>query len=96
MRQMSALKKVVLTERHLSLSRTKHTLSDSQGRQKFPPFVSLAITHCPEDSGFFLMHICENGQVADTWHLTLEDAFQQAEFEFEVKPDEWTDTNEPF
>jgi hypothetical protein len=42
------------------------------------------------------MHICENGQGTDTWHMSLDDAFHQAEFEFGVKAEEWIEANEPF
>jgi hypothetical protein len=96
MSEMTAIRKVALTEHHLRPGRTKHTLSDSQGRREFPPFTSLVIAKYPEDPGFYLMHVCENGQGTDTWHETLDDALHQAEFEFEVKPEEWKETNEPF
>jgi hypothetical protein len=42
------------------------------------------------------MHICEKGQAADTWHENLEDAMHQAELEFGVQAEEWTEANEPF
>jgi len=96
MSQMIAIKKVVLNERHLRPGRTKHRLSDSQGLRDFPPFVSLVITRYPEDPGFYLMHVCEDGQGADTWHETLDDALNQAEYEFGVKIEERIEVNEPF
>ena len=96
MSKMMAIKKVALGEHHLRPGQTKHTLSDSQGIREFPPFVSLVITQSPGESGFYLMHCCENGQGADTWHETLDDALHQAEYEFEVKPEEWIETNEVF
>lgn len=50
-----------------------------------------SLTIEPADSGFFLFRLDEAGVcVADTWHLTLEDAKVQAEFEYAVSPDEWT------
>jgi hypothetical protein len=93
---MLAIKKVKLTDRHLSPGRTKHTLSDSEGVRLFPQFTSLAITQADGDSGYYLMHLCDSGLGTDTWHESLEDALNQAEWEFGVLPDEWTDVHEPF
>jgi hypothetical protein len=81
---MVAIKKVTLKKHHLSPGRTKHTLSDSKGVRPFPPFTSLAITRYGEESGYYLMHICDNNLGTDTWHETLEDALGQAEWEFGV------------
>jgi hypothetical protein len=93
MSKMTAIKKVVLAEHHLRPGRTKHTLCDTQGSREFPPFVSLVIAQYPGDSGYYLLHLCEDGHGTDTWHETIDDAFHQAEYEFEVKPEEWDETN---
>jgi hypothetical protein len=93
---MLAIKRVKLTHHHLNPSRTKHTLSDSTGVRPFPPFTSLAITQYGDDPGYYLMHICDNNLGTDTWHETLKDALHQAEWEFAVLPEEWTDVREPF
>jgi len=55
----------------------------------FPPFVRLEIAQYPNDSGFYLLHICASGEVADTWHESIEEAMHQAEFEFGVQTNEW-------
>jgi hypothetical protein len=40
--------------------------------------------------GFYLIHLDEEGrEIADTYHDTIEDALEQAELEFAVKPQEW-------
>lgn len=90
--KMIAIRKVVLSKHHLRLGRTKHS---SNGKE-FPPFNSLVICQSPDGAGYFLMHICENGQAADTWHENLEDAMHQAEWEFGVQAEEWFEANEPF
>ena len=37
------------------------------------------------DGGWFLLYIDENGEcLGDTWHLTVEDAKEQAAFEFGI------------
>jgi hypothetical protein len=96
MSEMAVIKKVILTEHHLRPGRTKHTLCDAKGSREYPPFVSLVIAQYPEDSGYYLLHLCEDGHGTDTWHESIDEAFHQAEYEFEVKPEEWIETNEPF
>src|ERR1044071_347382 len=93
--KMIVVKRVLLGPQHLSPGRTVHTLNDSKGARPFPPFKSLVIAHCPNSSGYYLFHLCADGQGTDTWHESLlEDALHQAEFEFAVKPDEWEDIQE--
>lgn len=93
-----AIRKVTLGDRHLCPGRTKHTLVDANGARPFPPFTSLVITRCllPDDSGYYLEHLCADGLGTDTWHQTLEEAMHQAEWEFGVQPSEWVEVNEPF
>jgi predicted heme/steroid binding protein len=67
-------------------SKTLHT----NNGVPFPPFTKLEIATYSGDSGFYLLHICSDGQVADTYHESLEDAFHQAEYEFGVKQTEWS------
>ena len=93
---MTAIKRVKLTDHHLTPGRAKHTLVDSDGVRPFPPFTSLTITQSTDDPGFYLMHLCDDHLGTDTWHETLEDALHQAEWEFGVLPEEWTDIQEPF
>ena len=87
---------VSLDERHLRPGRTRHFISDGKGQREFPAFESLVVTTYPSDSGCYLMHVCASGETADTWHENLEDALYQAEYEFEVRPDEWTEIDEAF
>lgn len=79
------LKRVVLGGHHLRPGRTRHSMNGKD----FPPFVSLEIAQYPNDSGFYLLHICASGEVADTWHESLEEAMHQADFEFGVQTNEW-------
>jgi hypothetical protein len=65
------------------------TLHTSNGAP-FPPFTKLEIATYLGDPGFYLLHICSDGQIADTYHESLEDAFHQAEYEFGVKQTDWT------
>jgi hypothetical protein len=65
-------------------SRTRHTINGVP----CPRFTRLEITKYAEEAGFYLL-LCSDGQGTDTWHETLDDAFDQAEFEFGVKRREW-------
>jgi hypothetical protein len=94
--EMIAIRRVKLEAHHLQPGRTKHTLHDANGIRPFPPFTSLAIARYGDDAGYYLMHICADRTGTDTWHQTLEDAFDQAEWEFGVRRNEWTEVREPF
>jgi hypothetical protein len=42
------------------------------------------------ESGFFLLHFNAAGEcVADSWHATLEEAKEQAKFEYEIEEGDW-------
>jgi len=36
-----------------------------------------------------LFHVSADGQVADTWHQSIDEALGQAEWELGVQPGEW-------
>jgi hypothetical protein len=91
-----SLLRVQLGPHHHSPGKTKHQIKDAQGLRSFPPFVALEIIQAEGDSAFYLMYITESGIGADTFHLSLEDAKHQAEWEFGVKEEEWVKTDRPF
>lgn len=93
--ELIVIKRVKLGPHHLKPGRTRHWIHDSNGTRAFPPFVALEIAKNPSDEACYLFHIAEDGTLADTWHSSLEEAIEQAEFEFEVKADEWTEVLEP-
>jgi hypothetical protein len=96
MNEMVVVKKVVLNERHLRPGRTKHTIHDKNGPRDYPPFVSLFITSESGIAEVIMWRRCANGEAAHTHHDTLDDALDQAEFEFEVMRNEWVDASEAF
>ena len=89
MANFRTIMKIKLGENHLRLGRTRHEIADARGRRAFPPFVRLEIAQYPGDSSYYLLHISEDGQIADTNHETVEEAMHQAEFEFGVNGKEW-------
>jgi hypothetical protein len=50
----------------------------------------LEIVQLPPDSGFYLLYLDgSDGEMTDTWHESLEQAVDQANFEFGLLPNEW-------
>jgi hypothetical protein len=84
---------VTLGAHHLQPGRTLHRITDSSGRE-FPPLARLEIAQHPRGKECYLFHVCENGMLADTWHRTIGEAMDQAEWEFGVRKDEWRDVIE--
>ena len=81
--------KVTLGANHLRPGRTRHAISNGRSERGFSAFVRLEIARYPADDGYYLLHICEDGAVADTHHSTVEEAMHQAEWEFGVQRTEW-------
>ncbi len=50
----------------------------------------LRVVQYETDGGYYLLYCDESGEeMTDGFHLTLEEAFGQAEFEFGIKSTEW-------
>jgi len=76
---------------HVQTGNTRHFV---HGSLKDKPD-SLAITQFQGDSGYYLLHLDANGgEISDTYHETLNEAFDQAEWEFNVQRSEWTTSQE--
>jgi len=88
MPQLKTIMRVRLGAHHHA-SLTKHTISGGAGTRDFPPFVELEIAAYPGEEACYLFHLCADGQAADTWHETIQEALDQAEWEFGVKSEEW-------
>ena len=93
-RKLITVKRVELGPHHLNPGKTRHWIADKRGRRPFPPFRFLEIVQYENSRDYYLLHICADGQKADTWHQSLEDALYQAEWEFGVKTEEWKDLHE--
>jgi hypothetical protein len=88
--QWKVLMRLTLQPHHVPTGNTTHKLGSPDGRQQdFPPFVRLEIAQYEGDTGFYLLYYPETGHGTDTWHLSLDDALHQAEYEFGVKAEEW-------
>ena len=58
---------------------TRHTV----GGEERTDFVALAVAQYPDDAGYYLFYCDEDwNAVTDTFHLDLDGAVEQAEFEY--------------
>jgi hypothetical protein len=74
---MTFLKEVVLKPSHVASGGTRHIGPDGV----IPQPARLRIAKYDND-GFYLLHIdAKGGELADTFHPTMEDALRQAQFE---------------
>lgn len=56
----------------------------------FPNPAALSIVQYENDQGFYLFYLDATGkEQTDTYHETLDSAFEQAEFEFGIKREVW-------
>jgi hypothetical protein len=62
--------------------------------EKIPPPHELQIVTYSDVEGFYLLYIDLEGEViTDTYHESLTKAFEQAAWEFNVLPSEWSDVD---
>lgn len=86
MSRTNLLHRVVLSERHQPTGFTRHTRN---GLSLQSP-TELRIVQYPGDPGYYLFYCDATGkELTDTYHDTVDSAFEQARAEFGVGPDEW-------
>lgn len=84
---MTVIAKVRLDAAHRPTSRTLHR---SLGAE-VPRPSELHVVQYADDPGFLLLYLDEQQQeMTDTYHESLAAAFEQARWEFDISPDEWT------
>jgi len=80
------LRYVRLGPQHQPTGKTRHYL----GTRELPPPRELQIVQYAEDPGYYLLYYDEAGEeLTDTYHDTLAEAMEQAEWEFGIRPGEW-------
>jgi hypothetical protein len=80
------LRRIRLTPKHESTGNTRHF----HGGTPIPSPKELLMVKYDGDPGFYLIHLDESGnELTDTYHDTLEDAFAQAAWEFQIDEGEW-------
>ncbi|WP_299698506.1 hypothetical protein [Hydrocarboniphaga sp.] len=85
MSDYTVLKQVTLTPAHVATGKTRHV----KGGEVLPPAHSLQLVKFDED-GFYLLHFdADRGEVTDTFHATVDDALNQANWEFGIQTADW-------
>lgn len=85
-KHFSVFRQITLGACHRPTGRTRHFV----GGAALPSPAGLQIVQFREDPGYYLMYIHAHGKVlTDTYHSTIQDAFDQANWEFGVEPSEW-------
>lgn len=80
--------KVKISNLHKVTGKTRHY----SGEELLPVPSELQIAQYPGDDGYYLFYLDADGQeMTDTFHDDVKGAMEQAEWEFEVKPSEWTE-----
>lgn len=81
------LYEVELRSDHQPTGKTRHELNGVL----LPPPVLLRIVQYDGDPGYYLFYCDETGcEMTDTYHDSVEQAMAQANWEFNVKAEEWT------
>ncbi len=66
-------------------------LNPQQTPVELPSADRLVIVQSSEE-GFLLYRFTQDGDFAgDTWHLSLDDVYHQAQFEYGIQPTDWID-----
>lgn len=82
------LRYLTLQPHHRPTGNTKHYYGFE--RVPVPTPASLAIAKYEGDEGFYLLHLDSSGdELTDTFHLSVDEALAQAEWEFGAKSEEW-------
>ena len=79
---------VRLVAHHEPTGHTGHIV----GGAVLPMPLELRVVSYAEDPGVYLLYISDPGSGladTDTYHMTMQDAFEQARLEFSVLPSEW-------
>jgi hypothetical protein len=89
-KEPAILARIKLGENHRPTGRTRHYYGLGSDAPEVPIPVELRITKYENDAGYYLFYCDDTGrELTDTYHDSLSDAMAQAEWEFEVRPEEW-------
>lgn len=83
---MRVIKRIQLNILH---ERTGRTLHYSEGKLLDKP-AELVIWEFDSAPGYYLIHLNKDGEeITDTYHESIQDAMEQAKFEFQVNFGDW-------
>ena len=84
--EFSILKQIKLAKHHTPTNKVQqYVLGKPAKRPK-----ALQIVKYLDDKGYYLLYLDEKGEeITDTYYESIASAMEQAEYEFNVKNDEW-------
>jgi hypothetical protein len=89
MQKTQLVAEVYIHARHKLTGNVRHVRN---GHEIGLPFL-LRIVQYDGDAGYYLLRFDKNDEeLTDTYHDTLEDAFLQAKFEYQIKERDWVRT----
>lgn len=90
------IRRVVLGPHHKQPLRVGTTIHSGGTTTPFPPFVALQIARYPGEESCYLFHFGKHQDGTDTFHESLEEAFDHAEHIYGVSRTEWSEVDFPF
>jgi len=82
------LTRVLLTSSHKATGQTKHSV----GEEPVAEPAELRVVQYLDDPGYYLIHYDLLGsELADTYHDSVAEALRQAQWEFNIREEEWED-----
>lgn len=94
MSEWKIIRKIRLDKNRPATGNTRHYRGNHEVTNEIK---ELKIIKYNKYNGYYLMYYNDKGrELTDTYHDTLDRAFSQAEFEFNVKPDDWEVVNEEY
>jgi len=96
MPELMTIRRVVLGPHHQQPARVGTTIHSQETTTPSPPFVALEIARYPDGESCYLFHFGKNGDGTDTFHESLEEAFDYAEHLYGVRRTEWAEVTFPF
>lgn len=79
--------RIKLKPTHIPTGKTRHV----KGRKPVPSPDELRIVQLTGDPGFYLFHYDKHGEeLTDTYHDSVEEAMEQARWEFGIEKHEWS------
>lgn len=84
------LRRIKLKSAHKPTGKTQHF----HGDKPLPAPTELRIVQFSSDPGCYLFYCDESGiEMTDTYHDSVQEAMAQAEFEFGIAADEWSEVD---
>ncbi len=96
MPQLITIRQVVLGPHHRQPARVGTTIHGGGTTTPCPTFVLLQIARYPGEESCYLFHFAKSGEGTDTFHESLDQAFDGAELLYGVSRAEWVEVNFPF